>query len=134
MPRHRDPAASLRALAQALPLMAEHAMEITMREAEDQGKRTTAFHNVTGRLRASIRAGLTKHTPERIAGALTAGDNDAQPGRTGWETPSYEYAPHVELGSAGRPPRSYIWSTMVYIAAQGVLERAMQAEFRSFNP
>ena len=109
-------------------------MEITMREAEDQGKRTTAFHNVTGRLRRSIRAGLTKHTRERIAGALTAGDNDAEPGRAGWETPSYEYAPMIELGTSRRPPRSYIWSTMLYIAAQGVLSKAIRAEFRSWNP
>ena len=134
MPRRRDPAASLRALAHALPTMAEHAMEITMREAEDQGKRTTAFHNVTGRLRASIRAGLTKHTTERIAGALTAGDNDAEPGRAGWETPSFEYAPHIELGTSRRSPHPYIWPTMLYIAAQNVLGRALKAQFRSWRP
>ena len=130
----RDPIRSLQRLQHDLQAMAERAMQVTMQEAEAQGKRTTAFQNQTGRLRGSIRAGLTKHTPDRIAGALTAGDNDAQPGRAGWETPSYEYAPFVELGTGLRSPHPYIWPTMLYIAAQNVLGRAMQAEFRGWNP
>ena len=124
----------LQALQRDLQQMAERAMEVTMQEAEAQGKRTTAFRNYTGRLRRSIRAGLTKHTPDRIAGALTAGDNDAQPGRAGWETPSYEYGPMVELGTSRRSPHPYIWPTMVSIAAQNILGRALQAELKRWKP
>ena len=124
----------LQALQRDLQQMAERAMEVPMQEAEAQGKRTTAFQNYTGRLRRSIRAGLTKHTPDRIAGALTAGDNDAQPGRVGWETPSFEYAPLVELGTARRSPHAYIWPTMVSIAAQNILGRALQAQLKRWHP
>ena len=134
MPRHRDPAKSLRALAAALPALVAHAMESTMQEAQAQGRRTTAFHNVTGRLRASIRGGVLEENDRLVVGALTAGANDAQPGRTGWEMPSNEYGPLIELGTARRSPRPFIWPTMVYIAGQNVLGRSMRAEYRKFTP
>lgn len=130
----RDPVASLQSLIRQLPAMAERAMDVTMQEAEAQGKRTTAFQNQTGRLRRSIRAGLVPAPPETVIGALTAGAEDAQPGRTGWETPSSAYGPLIELGSGSRSPRPYIWPTILSVAGQNTLGRAIREEFKRFHP
>ena len=131
----RDPIASLAALARALPAWGERAWALTRRGALAQGPRTTAFHNRTGRLRASIRAGVIERSVAHVVGALTAGAQDAAPGRgPEWATPSWDYAPIVELGTGRSSPRPYIWTTMVQMTAQDTLRRAMQAEFRSWRP
>mgnify|MGYP001562624193 CR=1 FL=1 len=130
----RDPIKSLQSLQRQLPAMALHAMEVTMQEAEAQGKRTTAFQNQTGRLRRSIRGSIVAATQDHVIGALSAGDQDAQPGRAGWETPSAEYGPYIELGTSRRSPHPFVRPTILQIAGQNVLGRAMRVEFRSFHP
>ena len=130
----RDPIQSLQSLQRQLPAMALRAMERTMQEAEAQGKRTTAFQNQTGRLRRSIRGGIVAATPDMVIGALSAGDEDAQPGREGWETPSAEYGPMIELGTSRRPPHPFVRPTIVAIGSQGILPRAMREEFKRFSP
>lgn len=118
----------IRALQNLLPIIARGAMDETMRAAEDEAKRTTAFKNYTGRLRASIRGGIQDTSPTRITGVLTAGADDAS-STPGWETPSRTYSVHVELGMARRPPHAFIAPTMRTIASQGLLGRALQHRF-----
>mgnify|MGYP001568285755 CR=1 FL=1 len=87
----------------------EAAVDATMQRAAEIGQGTTAFNNRTGRLRRSIRGGLTEHTLTQVTGAVTAGADDAQPGRgEDWETPSNEYAPLIELGWSRSHPRPFI--------------------------
>ena len=105
-----------------------------MQEAEAQGQRTTAFQNQTGRLRRSIRGGIVAATQDIVIGALSAGDEDAQPGRAGWETPSAEYGPMIELGTSLRAPRPFVRPTILQIAGQNILGRAVREEFKRFSP
>ena len=131
----RNALATLQALARALPGIAQAAMEETMRQAQDVGKRTTAFHNRTGRLRASIRAGVEVATTDRVVGVLTAGADDAQPGRgDDWVAASREYAPALELGTGRSSPRPFIAPTMRQVLADGVLHRALAQHWGSFRP
>jgi len=131
----KNPLLSLQALSRAIPAMSRQAMDVTMREAEAQGKRTTAFHDRTGRLRASIRAGILEETPTHVDGALTAGSQDASPGRgPDWEVPSYTYAPYIELGTSRHPPMPFIRPTMVTIGAQNILGKAVRDQWRRWRP
>lgn len=131
----RDPVTSLTALGRALPLMSREAMQAVAREAEEECRRTTAFHDRTGRLRRSIRAGVLNASPLRTVIGLTAGADDAEPGRGGdWATSSRTYAPMVELGTSRQAPRPFLGPTMRTLAARGEVHKAFQTRWRRWSP
>ena len=114
-------------------VMARDAMEYTCETAADEARRTTAFRNYTGRLRKSIKGGLYKTSGPGIVGVLTAGDDDASPGKQGWETPSRTYSVFVELGTAQRPPHAFVHPTVLEIGYRGVLSQALQRRFEQWR-
>ena len=120
-PKNTNPGAALARLARDMSGMARAAMEHTCAQAEQEAKRTTAFKNYTGRLRASIAGGIQDVQPTAVIGVLTAGKKDAQPGRSGWETASEEYSVYVELGTSRRSPHAFIHPAMLDIGGKGLL-------------
>jgi len=109
-----------------MTVIARDAMDYTCNLAAEEARRTTAFRNYTGRLRASIKGGTRPSVSPIIMGALTAGTDDADPGRSGWETPSRVYSVFVELGTSRRSPHAFIRPAMIDIATRGELAQAMR--------
>lgn len=111
-----------------IPKLLQKAVIFTMFQAEQEAKRTTAFHDRTGRLRNSIQGGLVSIQSKHIVGGLTAGKNDANPGRGAeWATASMEYAPYVELGTARMSPRPFLWPATQAVRNKRILERAVES-------
>ena len=126
---------NLTAWANKFPKMLVDAVNLTTLQAEQQAKRTTAFKDRTGRLRNSIQGGLVSIEGGQIVGALTAGKNDAAPGKGGyWVAASMEYAPHVEIGTSKMAPHAFIWPAMQSVRNKRILERAVKAQFDRSKP
>ena len=126
-------AKNLARLRRDMVIMARDAMEYTVEQGEQEAKRTTAFRNYTGRLRVSIRSGLIQATGPVIIGVITAGKDDAQSGRSGWETPSREYSVYVELGTSKRPPHPFIHPAAVGVGARNLLGHALARRFSTWR-
>ena len=122
----------LAALQGALPSLVEQAVEQAMQRGAAIARQTHAFHNITGRLRASIAGGIVEATGTHVQGAVSAGAEDADPAKGGdYLNPSREYAPHIELGTARRPPRPFIHTAFVQaVTAERVLQDALEDGMR----